>query len=165
MSDVSEFLGGNAAPSISWKNVPNGTTITGKIVSSAVVNQTDPKDGKVKYWDDGNPMKQLVITLHNPEWIGEVNEKGDVNKTGEKRLFASGAKKPKRPEERSMVAAIIEALKKADATLEPGGELTVQFIGEGDKTNPAFNPPKFYRAKYVKPVFDPADSWDEEPFG
>jgi hypothetical protein len=151
MTDVNDFLTGSGAPSISWKDATPGTVITGKVVTSEVTQQRD-MDGNPKTWDDGNPMKQLVITLHNPDWAD-----GD-NPDGSRRLFAKGSRKP---ESKSMLAAVIEALRKADAKLEPGGTLTVRYLGEGEQTKRGFAAPKQYAAKYEKPAFDPDE---EEPW-
>lgn len=151
MTDVNDFLIGSSAPSISWKDVPNGHTVTGTVVTSEVAQQRD-LDGNPKTWEDGNPMKQLVVTLHNDEWADAENPDGN------RRLFAKGSRKP---ESKSMLAAIIEALRKADAKLDQGGTLTVRYLGEGEVTRKGFNAPKQYAAKYEKPAFDPTD---EEPW-
>jgi hypothetical protein len=149
--DVNDFLnGGSSAPSISWVGVPEGHTISGTVVRSEVTAQRDINTGNVKTWDDGNPMKQLVVTLSNKEWADPENP------DGERRLFAKGSRKP---ESKSMLAAISEALKKAGAKLEAGGTLTIKYLGEGEVTKRGFNAPKLYAAKYDKPAFNPDEAW------
>jgi hypothetical protein len=51
-----------------------------------------------------------------------------------------------------MLNAVREAVRKAGAKgLEVGGVLTVQYVGDGERKNKAFDPPKLYTATYVPP--------------
>lgn len=151
MTDVNDFLTGSSSPAISWKDATPGAVVTGKVITSEVVAVRDMQ-GAIKRWEDGNEQKQLCVTLHNAEWADPDNP------DGERRLFAKGSKKA---ESKSMLAAVIEALRKVDAKLEAGGTLTVRYLGEGEPSQRGFNPPKQFAAKYEKPAFDPSD---EEPW-
>lgn len=140
MSNEQEaFLAGGGSPAAKFPTV--GTTIKGTVTGAEMRQQTDPKDGKLKTWDDGNPMMQLVVTLATDERDADIDDDD-----GTRRVFVKG----------NMRKAVIEALKEAGAkTIDSGGKLAVQYTGDGEKTNPAFNAPKLYKAQYKAPEAAP----------
>ncbi len=68
--DLSAFFGQpktGRAPAVSWKGVPDGTTLAGIVKSDVtdadVVADTDPQTKALKTWRDGSPRYVLIVTL------------------------------------------------------------------------------------------------------
>lgn len=133
MSANDFLMSGGGAPSAKFPTV--GTTIGGAITEQPVVQQQrDPKDGSPKYWNDGNPMMQLVVTVQTDQ-----RDPGVAEDDGRRRIFVKG----------QMKTAIQDAVKQANGRgLEVGGVLSVTYVRDGEKSNPAFNAPKVYQATY-----------------
>lgn len=141
MSDeANDFLMGSAAPSISWKDRPIGTTVRGTVSRPPrKMQQRDIKDGKPLTWDDGSPRWQLVVNLRTE--LRDPTVDGD---DGERSLYVKG---------KSMTDALRDAVRRAGAPgIEVGAELSVTYVGDGPKTNPKFDPPRLYSATYSRPV-------------
>lgn len=129
-------LGYEKAPSLSFKDVPEGTVYKGVITARPkLVPSRDFETGQPKTWPDGNPVMSVVVML-------------DVE--GEARSL--WAQKPS-----SMFAALVAAQKNAGAgPMEEGGTLYVKFTGTTPNTkNPKLNPAKQYAAKYEPPTVKP----------
>ena len=96
--------------------------------------QTDFATRKPKFYDDGNPMMQLVITGDETDAEG--------NRTGEEtRLYAKG----------QMLKVIKEAIVTAGGSgLEIGGKLAVKLTGFEDTGKG--NPMKVFVAKWDRPT-------------
>lgn len=137
MTDTLEgFLSGGGAPAAKFAEV--GVTVKGTVVSAELTQQTDPADGSAKTWQDGSPRQQVVVTLTTDERDAAIDDDN-----GTRRVFVKGA----------MLKALKEALKAAGSkTIEPGAQLAVKYIGDGEKTNPAYSAPKLYAAQYKAPV-------------
>jgi hypothetical protein len=147
-TDIDDFLfGGGGSPAAKFP--APGATVKGTVIR-ATVQQARDLDNKPKFWDDGNPVKQLVVWLQTEERNPEIEDDDGI-----RRIFAGGSVKA---ESKSMRAAIMEALRKAGsggrpARLEPGGTLAVRYVGDGPRNpqRPALNPPKQYVAQYEPP--------------
>jgi len=128
------LMGGGGAPSAKFPTP--GTTLSGRITERPTVEQQrDIKDGSKKFWSDGNPMMQLVVTVQTDERDPQLEEDD-----GRRRLFVKGQLKN----------AIADAVRAAGARgLEVGGTLTVTYTHDGTATQRGFNPPKQYTAQYV----------------
>lgn len=129
-----DFLLGGGAPSAKFPTI--GTTVAGRITERPYTEQQrDYTTGDLKFWDDGKPQMQLVITL-------ATNER-DPQKTdddGTRRLYVKG----------QMKNAIAQAVRAAGATmLEHGAHLSVTYAADGEKKNPRFNAPKHFTAAYT----------------
>lgn len=134
--DVNDFLkGGGGAPSASF-DTP-GTIVRGTIVRSEVTQQTEFQTGAPKFWSDGKPMMQAVITLQTDERSAEVE-----NDEGLRRLFVKG----------QMQAAVRDALKAAGADLETGGVLAVKYDHDEPAKQRGMSPKKVYVAQYQPPA-------------
>jgi hypothetical protein len=134
---ANDLIMGGGAPSVKWP--APGTKVIGEIVDTATTQQTDFKTGELKFWKDGNPKMQAVITLQTDERDPEVPDDD-----GKRRLFVSSWR---------MRDAIRDAIKTAGARhLEHGGKLAVQFTAIGDDEAGTGNPPKFYAAQYKPPA-------------
>ena len=131
-SDVNDLLEQSGAPACKFESP--GDTHKGKVVSAQKRQQTDYGTGTPKFYDNGDPMWEIVITIDT----GVEDSNGET----EKRLFARGA----------MLKAIREALKDAGAKLEVGGELVVRYTEDGEPSKKGFNAPKLYKAKYTPPA-------------
>lgn len=137
MSNDSYGFFQSGAPSLKFLQL--GTAHTGTICEEPFVQQqTDPADGSPKTWKNGDPMLQLVIPMKTAYRDPEVEDDD-----GERRLFIAN---------KGMREAVQKAVASAGAKgLDIGGQLTVQWTAEGEKTNPAFNAPKLYQAHYIPP--------------
>lgn len=132
-SDVAGLLSESGAPALKFPEV--GASAVGTIQAAAVTDQRD-LDGNVRTWDDGNPRKQIVITL-------ETDQRDGADDDGTRRLFAKG----------QMISAIREALKVAGAKeLEVGGRLAIKHHELGTPPKPGYSAPKLFQASYKPPA-------------
>ena len=133
-SEVEDFLMAGGVRSATFKNV--GDKVMGYIVSSEVRDQTDIQTGEVKRFPDGNPMRQVVITI-----VTEPLLHDDDDDDGIRRIYVKN----------QMLAALREALRKAGSRGPADeGKISVEYIGDG-VAKKGFNPPKQYRVKYAEP--------------
>jgi len=130
---VSDFLTGSGVPSAKFPTI--GTTVKGTVEAAEVTDQRD-LEGNVRTWDDGNPRKQVVITLVTDERDPEIDDDD-----GRRKVYAKG----------QMQVALREALKKAGARLEVGGTLAVKYESDGTASKAGYNAPKIYICQYKAP--------------
>lgn len=126
------LLGGGGAPAAKFPTI--GTTVKGTVLNSEVTQQIDFATQKPKFYDDGNPAMQVVITIQTDERDPSIEDDD-----GRRRLFVRG----------QMRTAVGEALRAAGAKLEKGGTIAVQYAE--DKPSNKGNPAKQYRAQYQAP--------------
>lgn len=133
-NDSKSFLSGGGPKALAFPTP--GTTHTGLIESDPVESQQiDPGTQLAKTWKDGNPMMQLVVTL-------STTEHEDDDDDGIRRLFIKG----------QMRKAFQNALTAAGADeLLVGGQVTITYTHDGEKSNPAFSAPKQYVVQYSPP--------------
>ncbi len=136
--NVNDFLmGGGGAPTATFKDASIGRKYVGKIIASEVTQQTEMKTGEPKFWKDGNPMMQAVITIQTDERNLDIEDDD-----GQRRLFVKG----------EMQKAVRDAIKESGAKgLEVGGMLAVAYIGDGEPPERGLNAPKLYKAQYKAP--------------
>lgn len=150
--DNNEFLaGGQKTPSVSWRDVPVGTVVSGTIAREPRTMQSrDIDDGSLEWWDapaNTQPKMQMAIYLdtgtvhpdpaqypdHDGVWALYVRQSTQMHKQLREAIRLSGAK-----------------------GLDIGGRLTVTYIGNGEHKDPVkarkYNPPKLYRVEYQPPV-------------
>lgn len=147
IDEANDFLMSTGITSAKFEQV--GDKVSGMVAHAAVQNQTEFGSGKVLTWDDGNPRKQLVVTLQ----IEPENEEDD----GLRRLFFKA----------QMAAALRDAIRKVgEDGIGIGGKLAVQYEGDGEASKPGFNPPKFYKVRYEPPPASqvPVPDDDDMPF-
>lgn len=133
--NANDFLmGGGGAPSAKFPTI--GTSFTGRITEQPTVEQQkDFTTGNPKFWDDGNPAMQLVVTIQT-----EQRDPAVENDSGKRRLYIKGQLK----------TAVQEAVRNSGARgLEVGGHLTVTYTQDGEVKRAGFNAPKIFRAEYV----------------
>lgn len=133
----------DSRPSHSCKFKTPGETHTGVITEISdrmpvtKYGTTDPD-----YWPDGSPKQQVVITLATDERDPE-----DPNDSGERSLWVTESRKAG-----TILAAIIQATRQANAKLEIGGTLSVSFTGHDQNSKNPAQPRKLYAATYQPPA-------------
>ncbi len=123
-----------------------GTVVRGTVVAAVAQQARDMDTGKPKFWDDGNPVMQLVITLQTDERDPKIDADD-----GQRRVFAGG----------KMLAAIRLAVQRSGGKLDVGGRLAVKYTDDGEATRRGFNPPKLYAAQYEAPAINAGGLLDE----
>lgn len=132
-NDPNAFLMGAGGRSATFKSVKDA--VDGWIVDFAMRQQTAFGSGTAKFYDDGNPMMQLVITLQTK--IADDEDDDMI-----RRVYAKG----------QILQAIRKAVADAGARgLAVDGRLYIRYTGDG-KAEKNMNPPKQYIAKYQPPV-------------
>lgn len=147
MDEANDFLmSSGGATSAKFENINDG--VKGTIENAEVRAQTDIKTGEPLFWNDGNPRKQLVITIAT-----DLHESDEDD--GRRRVFAKG----------QMLAELRDAVKGAGATgVEEGGFFAVQYVKDGEQTQRGFNPPKHYKVWYKRPERQVMVDDDATPF-
>lgn len=139
-SGMDILLGG--APAAKFPTI--GTKVVGKVLSQQKQQSKDMDSGKLKFWDDGNPVWEIVFTLQTDERDPSIEDDD-----GTRRVFARG----------QMLKAIGQALRKAGWSRELiGGTLGIKYSGDGTPSVRGFSPPKQFQAMFTAP--DPADEFD-----
>lgn len=134
LKDPDDLLMGGGIKSCTFPEI--GTTWKGEVLAKETQQQRDFTTGEPKFYDDGNPMLQVVITLQTDQRDGDDDD-------GQRKLYVRG----------QMLAAIKKAVLDAGAkTVEIGGTLAVQYTGDGEPPKRGMNPPKQYTAAYKPPV-------------
>lgn len=128
------LMGGGGAPTAKFPTI--GTSVGGRITEKPTVQQQrDIQTGEAKFWGDGNPMMQLVVTVQTNQIDPTITDDD-----GRRRLFIKGQLKN----------AVQDAVRAVGGSgLEVGGILTVTYVRDGEVKQRGFNPPKQYDAKYV----------------
>lgn len=135
-NDAMSFLMEAGVPSASFDGNPP-ITHKGRVLGMNKQQQRD-LDGNKKFWDDGEPMWQLVFTIDT----GIIDPKID-NDDGVRKIYAKA----------QMLGAIREAVKKSGHRGDlVGGTLAVKYIRDGETKKRGYNPPKVYAAKYEPPT-------------
>lgn len=134
-----------------------GDSITGKIVALEEVQQTDLSTGEPAFWPNGAKKTMIRVTL-------ATQLRNDPDDSGERNIYLKGSAKP---ETRSSMAAVVQAVRQATGgnDLSVGGTLTLTYMGDGERSQRGWNPPKLYSATYQPPVVGlpvqdaPAPAW------
>lgn len=129
-----DFLMGGGVTSAKFPTI--GTTVNGRITERPTVEQQkDFTIGEAKFWDDGSPQMQLVVTLATSE-----RDPANPDDDGARRVYVKG----------QMKTAVAQAVRAAGARgLEVGGLLSVTYSADGVAKNPRFNAPKNFTAQYT----------------
>lgn len=137
MGNASEsFLAGGGPPSAKFGAI--GDTVSGTIVSEPTVEQRKHiETGEPLTWKDGNPQLQMVVSLQT-----QLRDPSIEDDDGIRRLFVKGKLRG------AVQESVIASGRKG---LDVGGTLSVTYYADGEKTNPAFNAPKLFRAQYTPP--------------
>jgi hypothetical protein len=123
-----------APPSFKFQKI--GDEVSGFIVHQEVRQETEFNTNKPKFWDDGRPKMQLVVTLR-------TNNRESPDDDGLRRWFIKG---------KSMTDAVRDALRTAHARgFETDGWARCVYVGDGLATANA-QAPKLYLAEYRRPT-------------
>lgn len=138
--DNDPFAGGESLPSVTFKDMPVGTSYKLKVDKAPeLVQARDYESQQPAFWPDGNP-KQTVVTKVIDLGTGE-----------EKNLWAA---KPS-----ALFRAIGDAQKAAGGPIKGGDTLTVTFSGEKpNEKNPRLNAQKLYTV-----AIEPGNAFAEQP--
>ncbi|MFD9369620.1 hypothetical protein ACFWA6_18275 [Streptomyces sp. NPDC060020] len=128
------LMGGGGAPTAKFPAF--GTTVSGRVTERPTVEQQrDIKTGDKKFWSDGNPMMQLVVTVQTDQRDTSIEDDD-----GRRRLFVKG----------QIQKVIADAVRAVGAPgLEVGGILSVTYTHDGTPSGPGMSPPKQYTAQYT----------------
>lgn len=134
---LDSFFSAGGGKSVSWKDKPVGTTVSGTITMVHPPTQvTDYITKEPKFKKDGSPVLQVRIDL-------ATTEREDNDDDGVRSLYSSGW----------MTGAIGEAIRKATGTPgapQVGGTLTVRLSERAPSDTPGLTYNK-YDAHYVPP--------------
>ena len=127
-----------------------GESVTGVIAEATVRQVNDFTTGKPKFWDDGNPVNQVVVSI-------DTDLRDDADDTGERTLYIKtwGSQWKALKE----AVRVLGAHQLSDA-LKPGNVITQSFTGLG-KTGNGFDE-KIYTFQ-IKRGADPALNKINEP--
>ncbi len=125
------FAGSSSTPSLSFKDMPVGTSYTGQVLEVPKLTQArDYETGNPAFWDDGNPKMTVVTKLS----VG-----------GEERSLWA-------PKPSAMFAAIQAAQNAAGVQISVGGTLSVTYTGDKpNEKNPRLSAAKQYAVTYTPP--------------
>ncbi|QIS06799.1 hypothetical protein F5X71_34820 [Nocardia brasiliensis] len=137
--DMESILFGGKGPRAAFKKGdPIGLEVGGVITKAPeVVQQTDLKDGKLLYWDDGKPKMQIIVTI-------QTALREDAEDDGLRRFFLKQS-----TDQLRAVSTALEHVGKRE--VEEGGFLAIRYIGDGTSTTPGYNAPRLHSAIYSPP--------------
>lgn len=136
---LESFFAGGGGKSISWKDRPIGTNISGVIKTvHPPTQQIDPVKNEPVFKKDGTPKMQVRIDLATDE-----RDPSDPDDDGTRSLYVKGW----------MQGAIGDAMRKAGAQGAPqvGAKLTVTLSERTPNDNPALSPTNKFTAVYEPP--------------
>lgn len=134
---ANDFLMGGGIPAAKFDTI--GTAVGGPITTAPRVEQQKDLDtGEPKFWNDGQPMQQLVVTVQT-----DLRDPQVIDDDGQRTFYIKA----------NSLKAVREAVRRSGAKgLEVGGTLTLTYAADGEQKKRGFNPPKIYTAAYVPPA-------------
>lgn len=130
--------GGKGSPAYFKRGDQYGKKLVGKIVKVSVQQERDFKTSDLKFYNDGNPIQQLVIELQT-----EYRDAADPDDKGLRRTFLKNRHKP----------ALIKAVQAGGGeVLQVGAIFTQEYTGDTDNDDPKMNPSRDYTFTYVSPA-------------
>jgi hypothetical protein len=131
--------GSRAGRTVAFKTLNEWKTFT---IKGKETVQARDDEGDLEFWPDGNAKWVVVVTVATDERNPAIEDDDGV-----RYLWLKGSKDPSK---KTLMSSTIVAYEAAGAkSLEVGGELSMAWVGEGVKSSPTRNPPKFYEAKFV----------------
>ncbi|MER7206363.1 hypothetical protein [Streptosporangium sp. NPDC000239] len=134
--DANAFLMGGGIPSAQFPTI--GTTVSGPITTPPTVEQQKDLDsGEPKFWSDGKPMMQMVVTVQT-----SLRDPQIVDDDGQRKFYIKA----------KLLDAVRTAVRQAGARgLEVGGVLSITYVADGEVKKRGHNAPKIYTAAYAAP--------------
>lgn len=133
------LMGGGGA----WAKFENhGDKVQGEILGLETRQATDV-DNELKFFDNGDPIWEVVVTLQTAESDPEIEDDDGIRKVslGGSKKYASKAK------------AAQDAVRAAGARMmEEGGKFALAYIGDGEPTKKGYTAPKLFAAQYKAPT-------------
>lgn len=148
--DPNDFLMGKGVKSAQFPDGQYGATVGGTIVRRPEVRQqTDFDDGKPKFYDNGDPMMQLVVQVTT-----SLRDPQSPEDDGVRAFYVKG----------NMQEAVRNAVRVSGAKgLEVGGTLTITYTGDVPNKRGRGKPAKQYTAAYQPPANAAADAFLNGP--
>jgi hypothetical protein len=133
--DANDLLMGGGVKSAAFKSP--GTVVGGSILREPrVTQQTDFDTQKPKFYDDGNPMMQIVVQV-------QTDQRDDTDDDGVRAFYIKG-------QMRQAVADAVRAVKAKG--LDVGGALFVKYERDEPNSRGRGNDKKVYAARYTPPA-------------
>ncbi|PWH05216.1 hypothetical protein DEO23_14140 [Brachybacterium endophyticum] len=127
LSSLDQILAGGGATA---KFEAPGDLYTGEIVDVAIRQVNDYDTGKPAFWDDGRPQEQIVVTIATSETTSPDDD-------GHRNVYIKGWG--------DQLKAFRQAAKQLGRNPRPGDQFTATYVGDGERKNPRFNPPKLFQ--------------------
>ena len=134
LPDANSLLATVSIPSISFKDSKIGDSFTGTITALESAQVRDFDTNEPKFWDDGKPQLQVVLTLDT-----DYRDPQNSDDEGERKLYLVGAK----------LTAAKAAMKEFGKPVAVGDVVTITFTGEKPNANKRFNATKLYGVKFT----------------
>jgi hypothetical protein len=137
--DANDLLMGGGVKSAAFPDQQYGHTVGGVIARQPQVRQqTDFDSGKPKFFDNGDPMMQIVVQVQT-----DLRDPNDSTDDGVRAFYLKG----------QMQAAVRDAVREAGARgLEVGGTLHVRYLRDEPNSRGRGKDKKVYAAKYTAPA-------------
>jgi hypothetical protein len=135
LPDPNSLFATVSVPSISFKDSKIGDSFTGTITKLETAQVRDFDSNEPKFWDDGKPQLQVVLTLDT-----EYTDPTDPEDDGTRKLYLVGAK----------LTAMKAAVKEFGKPVAVGQVITITFTGEKPNANKRFNATKLYGVKLAE---------------
>jgi len=130
LPDPNSLFATKSVPSISFKDSKIGDSFTGTITDIETAQVRDFETNEPKFWDDGNPQLQVVLTLAT-DYIDDTIDGDD----GSRKLYLVGQK----------LTAMKQAVKEFGGKQVAKGQIiTITFTGEKPNANKRYNATKLY---------------------
>lgn len=143
MSEADLFLSGGA-PSQKFPEV--GARWGGTILSWEMTQQSDLTTGELKFWEDGKPKMQLVLTMQGEptgftwEWNGRSFDKKELHDDdGVRRLFVKG----------NMQQALGKAMRDARGRVEIGAYAELVRTKDIAPNKKGYSPTQTFKAEWT----------------
>ncbi|UEJ82667.1 hypothetical protein Bra3105_17855 [Brachybacterium halotolerans subsp. kimchii] len=127
LSSLDQILAGGGATA---KFEAPGDLYTGEIVDVQIRQVNDYDSGKPAFWDDGRPQEQIVVTIATSESTGPDDD-------GHRNVYIKGWG--------DQLKAFRQAAKGLGRNPRQGDQFTATYVGDGERKNPRFNPPKLFQ--------------------
>lgn len=140
LPDPNSLFATVSVPSISFADSKVGDSFTGIITDLETAQVRDYETNEPKFWDDGNPQLQVILTLAT-DYIDA--EKADDD--GTRKLYLVGEK----------LKAMKLAVKTFGKQIAKGQVITISLVGEKPNANKRYNATKLYGVTIVEGKTNP----------